>query len=66
MTTISPSATRRDRVDGNSLLAAKSPGRRLSTEGVFRIGTLHAMDFVWAMFYREPFTDEWPDIRTYP
>lgn len=44
-------------------LPAKSSGRRLLEEGLWRIGLRYSMNFVWATFLRRPFTDEWIDVR---
>ncbi len=44
-------------------LPAFSSGRRLTEEGLLRIGLRYAMNFVWATFMRRPFTDDWIDIR---
>ena len=47
-------------------LPALSSGRRLLSEGVVKIGMRYSMNFVWATFFRKPFTDEWLDIRQEP
>ncbi len=44
-------------------LPAQSSGRRLLEEGLLRIGTRYAMNFVWATFLHRPFTDHWIDVR---
>lgn len=44
-------------------LPALSSGRRLLSEGLVKIGVRYSMNFVWATFFRKPFTDEWLDIR---
>jgi glycosyltransferase involved in cell wall biosynthesis len=44
-------------------LPALSSGRRLLEEGLLRIGTRYAMNFVWATFMHRPFTDDWIDVR---
>lgn len=44
-------------------LPALSSGRRLTEEGLLKIGTRYALNFVWATFFRRPFTREWIDIR---
>lgn len=47
-------------------LPALSSGRRLTEEGMVRIGVRYAMNFIWATFFHRPFTDKWNDIRTTP
>jgi cellulose synthase/poly-beta-1,6-N-acetylglucosamine synthase-like glycosyltransferase len=44
-------------------LPALSSGRRLLSEGLMKIGLRYSMNFVWATFFRKPFTDSWIDIR---
>lgn len=44
-------------------LPALSSGRRLLGEGVFKIGLRYSMNFVWATFFRKPFTKTWIDVR---
>ena len=44
-------------------LPALSSGRRLLNEGLMKIGLRYSMNFVWATFFRKPFTESWIDIR---
>lgn len=44
-------------------LWASSSGRRLLKEGILRMGLRYALNFLWATWLRQPFTNEWEDIR---
>lgn len=44
-------------------LPALSSGRRLTEEGVFRIGLRYSMNYVWATYRHRPFTPGWIDVR---
>lgn len=41
-----------------------SSGRRLLKEGIVKVGILYALNFIWAAYFRHPFTREWTDVRT--
>lgn len=47
-------------------LGASSSGRRLQAEGVLRTGARYALNFLWATYFRRPFTQGWSDLRQNP
>lgn len=47
-------------------LSARSSGRRLQAEGVLRTGARYAVNFLWATYFRRPFTQGWRDLRQNP
>lgn len=44
-------------------LTAKSSGRRLRGDGVVRTGLRYGANYLWATFFRKPFTTAWHDYR---
>lgn len=44
-------------------LMAKSSGRRLRGDGLFMTGVRYSANYLWATFFRKPFTDAWTDYR---
>lgn len=47
-------------------LPGLSSGRRLTEEGLVRVGVRYAINFAWATFLHRPFTESWIDIRPDP
>jgi glycosyltransferase involved in cell wall biosynthesis len=47
-------------------LPAFSSGRRLAGEGVLRVGVLYAINFLWTIFFKRPFSQTWLDFRHTP
>ena len=41
-----------------------SSGRRMAAEGVAAVGLRYALNYVWAIFVKRPFTAQWKDHRT--
>ena len=44
-------------------LTAKSSGRRLRGDGVMMTGIRYGANYLWATFFRKPFTTAWNDYR---
>ena len=44
-------------------LMAQSSGRRLRGDGVFMTGIRYSANYLWATFFRKPFTSAWNDYR---
>lgn len=44
-------------------LTAKSSGRRLRGDGVLMTGIRYGANYLWATFFRKPFTTAWNDYR---
>ena len=44
-------------------LMAKSSGRRLRGDGVVMTGVRYGANYLWATFFRKPFTSAWNDYR---
>jgi len=44
-------------------LMAKSSGRRLRGDGLVMTGVRYSANYLWATFFRKPFTDAWNDYR---
>lgn len=44
-------------------LIAKSSGRRLRGDGLFMTGLRYSSNYIWATFFRKPFTTAWQDYR---
>ena len=44
-------------------LPALSSGRRFVAEGLIRAGVRYAVNYLWTIFYKHPFTLTWLDIR---
>lgn len=44
-------------------LMAKSSGRRLRGDGLIMTGIRYSSNYVWATFFRKPFTNAWQDYR---
>lgn len=44
-------------------LRAKSSGRRLQGDGMLLTGVRYGANYVWATFFRKPFTTAWNDYR---
>ncbi len=44
-------------------LMAKSSGRRLKGDGVVMTGVRYGANYLWATFFRKPFTSAWNDYR---
>ena len=44
-------------------LLTKSSGRRLRGDGVFMTGIRYSANYLWATFFRKPFTNAWHDYR---
>lgn len=44
-------------------LPALSSGRRFAAEGLFRAGLRYAVNYVWTIFFKHPFTLTWLDVR---
>ena len=44
-------------------LPALSSGRRFVAEGLIRAGVRYAVNYVWTIFFKLPFTLTWLDIR---
>ena len=44
-------------------LMAKSSGRRLQGDGLMMTGVRYSANYLWATFFRKPFTDAWNDYR---
>jgi cellulose synthase/poly-beta-1,6-N-acetylglucosamine synthase-like glycosyltransferase len=44
-------------------LPALSSGRRLTGEGLIRVGWNYSMNFIWATFRKRPYTNSWTDFR---
>ena len=50
-------------VDFTWKLMAKSSGRRLRGDGVFMTAVRYSTNYLWATFFRKPFTSAWNDYR---
>jgi GT2 family glycosyltransferase len=44
-------------------LRSSSSGRRLIAEGIFRVFWVYTLNYVWATYFRRPFTRNWRDFR---
>jgi hypothetical protein len=44
-------------------LMAKSSGRRLRGDGLIMTGLRYSSNYLWATFFRKPFTTAWQDYR---
>ncbi|MBV8912449.1 MAG: glycosyltransferase family 2 protein [Acetobacteraceae bacterium] len=44
-------------------LMAKSSGRRLKGDGLIMTGVRYSANYLWATFFRKPFTEGWIDYR---
>lgn len=44
-------------------LMAQSSGRRLRGDGLFMTGVRYSSNYLWATFFRKPFTSAWQDYR---
>jgi hypothetical protein len=44
-------------------LMAKSSGRRLRGDGLMMTGLRYSANYIWATFFRKPFTTAWNDHR---
>jgi glycosyltransferase involved in cell wall biosynthesis len=44
-------------------LPALSSGRRFAAEGLFRAGLRYAVNYLWTIFFKHPFTLTWLDVR---
>jgi glycosyltransferase involved in cell wall biosynthesis len=44
-------------------LMAKSSGRRLQGDGLIMTGVRYSANYLWATFFRKPFTNAWNDYR---
>ena len=44
-------------------LRAKSSGRRLRGDGMLLTGARYGANYLWATFFRKPFTTAWNDYR---
>lgn len=44
-------------------LMAKSSGRRLQGDGLLMTGLRYSSNYLWATFFRKPFTSAWQDYR---
>jgi glycosyltransferase involved in cell wall biosynthesis len=44
-------------------LPALSSGRRFAAEGLVRTGLRYAVNYVWTIFFKHPFTLTWLDVR---
>ncbi len=44
-------------------LMAKSSGRRLLGDGLLMTGLRYSSNYLWATFFRKPFTTDWNDYR---
>jgi hypothetical protein len=44
-------------------MRAKSSGRRLRGDGVVMTGIRYSANYLWATFFRKPFTSAWHDYR---
>ncbi len=44
-------------------LMAKSSGRRLQGDGLIMTGIRYSSNYIWATFFRKPFTSAWQDYR---
>ena len=44
-------------------LRALSSGRRFAAEGLVRAGLRYAVNYVWTIFFKHPFTLTWLDVR---
>ncbi len=45
------------------VLMAKSSGRRLKGDGLLMTGVRYSSNYLWATFFRKPFTSAWQDYR---
>lgn len=45
------------------VLMAKSSGRRLQGDGLLMTGVRYSSNYLWATFFRKPFTSAWQDYR---
>ena len=45
------------------VLMAKSSGRRLQGDGLLMTGVRYSSNYIWATFFRKPFTSAWQDYR---
>ncbi len=50
-------------VDFTWKLMARSSGRRLRGDGVFMTALRYSTNYIWATFFRKPFTSAWNDYR---
>jgi glycosyltransferase involved in cell wall biosynthesis len=44
-------------------LRAFSSGRRFAAEGLFRVGTRYAANYLWTIFFKQPYSPTWLDFR---
>jgi len=44
-------------------LPAYSSGRRFVAEGLIRAGLRYAVNYVWTILFKQPFTVTWSDFR---
>ena len=44
-------------------LPAYSSGRRFAAEGLVRAGLRYAVNYLWTVFFKHPFTLTWSDFR---
>ena len=44
-------------------LRALSSGRRFAKEGLVKVGWRYSVNFLWATFFKRPFTSTWTDLR---
>jgi hypothetical protein len=44
-------------------MMAQSSGRRLRGDGVVMTGIRYSANYIWATFFRKPFTSAWNDYR---
>ncbi|MBI3627848.1 MAG: glycosyltransferase family 2 protein [Candidatus Sungbacteria bacterium] len=51
------------KVKFNMRFSIYSSGRRLAHEGVLTMGARYALNYLWTMFLRRPFTQSYKDIR---
>ena len=62
-TDIARRMTKVGNVDFTWKLMAKSSGRRLRGDGVFMTAVRYSTNYLWATFFRKPFTSAWNDYR---
>lgn len=41
----------------------QSSGRRLANEGLLRVGSTYALNFIWVAIFKKPFTKDFTDVR---
>jgi hypothetical protein len=44
-------------------LAMPTSGRRMASEGFFRIGWRYSVNYAWVALFKRPFTRQYQDIR---